>query len=159
MFGKANAIKILSDWPQPRAGAPTPQLFADDSILIIRYISIDDKTAVIFFPLVHIFRFGSPNDEALIGHPLFNNGLKFYSVHIVKNSSWIKELERQNSVHPQHSKRDFLKDMNHYVFTFQDSTLECIVTEGEFWKATVEVFESKEDAENMFNEMRSSDNN
>jgi hypothetical protein len=34
----------------------------------------------------------------------------------------------------------------HYVFTFQDSTLECVVNEGEWWKPTIKVCDSEEEA-------------
>lgn len=79
------------------------------------------------------FQFGSPNDEALGGHPLIGLGLKHYQIHRIDNSPWLAELEQRNAIHPRHDKRLFIKDAVHYVFTFQDSTLECIVIEGPFW--------------------------
>src|SRR6266700_8138183 len=45
---------------------------------------------------------GSPNDETLQGHPLRARGLGYYGVFEVLNSSWIRSLERMNSVHPRH---------------------------------------------------------
>ena len=78
------------------------------------------------------------------GHPLIKNGLKYYSVHKVMNSSWIAELEKQNSVHPQHNKDFFLTDKHHYIFTFHDSTFELIATEGEYWKPIVKVVNTEE---------------
>jgi len=97
-----------------------------------------------------VFQFGSPNDEALDGHPLYKNGLKFYSVHRVEDSSWIRELEKRNSVHPQHDRKLFLENKVHYVFTFQGSTLECVVTEGEYWKPKIQVCSSYEEAEKIW---------
>ena len=154
MFEKSNEVKVLNDWPQPEAGAPEPQIFADDTNFVLRYFTANEKIAVIVFPMVNIFKFGSPNDEALGGHPLYKNGLKFYSVHEVKNSTWVQELEKQNSVHPQHDKQSFLKDKKHYIFTFHDSTLECVATEGEFWKPSVIVFGTEEEAKKMFEEAK-----
>ena len=47
-----------------------PQVFADDSNFVLRYYAQGEKIAVISFPLVNIFTFGSPNDEAISGHRL-----------------------------------------------------------------------------------------
>jgi hypothetical protein len=119
--------------------------------LCLSYTAAGDKIAVVQFPLVKIFQFGSPNDEALGGHPLYKDGLKFYQVHRIENSPWIAELERRNSVHPQHDRDRFLKDLVHYVFTFQDSTLECVVNEGQFWKPEIQVFSSDDEARAAWN--------
>jgi hypothetical protein len=71
-------------------------------------------------------------------------GLKFYSVHQIENSPWIAELERRDAVHPSHNKERFLEDTIHYVFTFQDSTLECVVKEGQYWKPVIKVLPNEE---------------
>ena len=140
-----NDVIILGDWPQP-AVVSEPTVFADDTTVVLRY-KTNDGTAIIKFPLADTFMFGAPNDEALGGHPLSKKGLKFYSVHRVDNSSWIEELERRNAVHPQHDRERFMKDKIHYVFTFQDSTFECVVNEGQFWKPEITVHTKEEDAE------------
>lgn len=150
MFKSSDRVLVLKEWPQPEPGAPEPQVFADDTIFVLRYYTGKEKIAVIVFPLANVFKFGSPNDEALGGHPLIKNGLKYYSVQKVENSSWIAELEKQNSVHPQHESKRFLKDKHHYVFTFHDSTLELVATEGEYWKPIVNVVESEEEAKKLF---------
>jgi len=134
---------VMPEWPQPEAGAPCPIAVADDVSLSIRYRAQSGKIVVVHFPLCSIFTFGLPNDEALAGHPLYGRGLEFYSVHRVENSAWIAQLERQNSVHPRHDRRRFLEDMKHFVFTFHDSTLECVVTEGRFWPTVISQFESE----------------
>src|SRR5262249_17748356 len=69
--------------------------------------------------------FGPPNDEALSGHPLYRKGLRHYGVCEVKNSSWVRALERMNRVHPSHHPRMFSR-YRHFVFTFHDTTFECI---------------------------------
>jgi hypothetical protein len=134
------------DWPQPSAGAPVPEVFADDTSLSITYMTSSGRYAVVHFPLCSVFTFGAPNDEALAGHPLYGKGLKFYSIHRVENSSWISELERRNSGHPSHDRERFLEDKMHYVFTFHDSTLECVVNEGKWWKPEIREFASTQEA-------------
>ena len=47
--------------------------------------------------------FGPPNDEAFDGHPLARRGLRPYGAFEVTHSSWIRQLEQMNSVHPHHS--------------------------------------------------------
>jgi hypothetical protein len=69
---------------------------------------------------------GPPNDEALLGHPLAARGLSHYGAYEVIDSSWIRKLERMNSVHDRHDSSRFFKDKRHFVFTFHDSTFECI---------------------------------
>lgn len=145
---------ILQDWPQPDGGAPMPIVIADDTSLILRYHTQAGKLAVIRFPLCSVFTFGSPNDEALSGHPLYGRGLQFYSVHRVESSSWIDLLERRNSVHHNHSRDRFLEDKRHYVFTFHDSTLECVVNEGRFWQTEIKEFTSESDADEFIETKR-----
>jgi hypothetical protein len=123
-----------------------PEVSADDTSLSIMYLTAAGKYAVIHFPLCSAFTFGSPNDEALSGHPLYGMGLQFYSVHRVENSSWISLLERRNSVHPSHDRQRFLEDKRHYVFTFHDSTLECVVNEGKWWKPEINEFANATEA-------------
>jgi hypothetical protein len=70
-------------------------------------------------------KFGHPNDEVHGGHPLYGRGLESYTAQIVKNSPWVKEVAKTNSVH--HCDRPERWDkMNHYVFWFHDSTFECL---------------------------------
>ncbi len=70
---------------------------------------------------------GGLNDEAIMGHRLYNFGLKEggYDTFIVKNSKWIEELRKGNSVHSQHKDEQFSK-LNHYILLFHDTTFECI---------------------------------
>lgn len=69
-------------------------------------------------------KFGLPNDEARAGHPLYDRGLRGYGVFEVHNSSWIELETQQNRVAfpntPESTQR-------HFIFTFHDSTFECIV--------------------------------
>jgi hypothetical protein len=138
----------IPEWPKPDGGAPMPQTIADDTSLFVRYVTHEEKVAVIYFPLCSVFMFGSPNDEALAGHPLYGRGLEYYSAHRVENSAWIQLLERRNSVHPSHDKKRFLEDKKHFIFTFHDSTLECVVNEGKFWPTEVSEFDNETEADN-----------
>lgn len=84
---------------------------------------------------------------------MYKNGLNYYSVCTILDSSWIDEIEKQNSIHPKHNKNNFLKNLNHYIFTFQDATLECIVNEGDFWKPEIKIFDDESDAYIMWNKI------
>lgn len=66
-------------------------------------------------------KYGSPNDEARGGHPLFKFGLGFYGLFEVENSPWIKERMVANRVHPCH-----FDGMKHYIACFKDVMLEVI---------------------------------
>lgn len=105
------------------------RVYADEHGLLLRYNTEDDQVAILFFPSFETFKFGAPNDEAIHGHPLYEKGLELYSAQKVLNSSWIDELERQNSVHDKHERGWFLDGLAHYIFTGQDSTFECVVRE------------------------------
>jgi hypothetical protein len=143
---KSPALTVLENWPQPH-GVSDAAVFASETSLLLRYTTTGDAVAIVKFPLVNIFKFGAPNDEALGGHPLISKGLAPYRVHRVENSRWIDELEKQNSIHPRHDRQRFLKNTVHYIFTFQDSCLECVVTEGEYWPPVIQVFSSADEAD------------
>jgi hypothetical protein len=91
----------------PRTLGPTN---VDEPIVIVR-----------FERSTHMF--GPPN-EAFAGHPLAKRGLTPYGAFRIANSSWIRGLERMNSVHSQHRAEDYWK-LQHLVFSFHDSTFEC----------------------------------
>jgi hypothetical protein len=129
-------VVVLDDWPQPSAAAPHPQVLADDSTVSLLYRTDDDCYAVVRFPLYTFLAFGAPNDEALGGHPLGRFGLRHYAVHEVYASLLVRDLERRNSVHPRHDPSSYRR-RRHLVFTFKDSTLECVVPEEEWWKPVI----------------------
>jgi hypothetical protein len=143
---------VLTDWPLPAVVAEA-QVCANESSVSIRYRGEDERTVIIRFSLCHYVIFGEPNDEALGGHPLAKKGLQYYSVHEVLNSSLISKLERRNSIHPRHDRDSYLRDMKHYVFTFQDSTLEFVVSGEEMWKPTVGLFNSGLEADHEWRKL------
>lgn len=138
-------VAELNGVPQSCTGAPLPLVLSDEHDLLLGYLtsmpdpnwdgtyvrsvgprSPDQSVAVVRFqsPSAHIF--GPPNDEAFGGHPLASRGLSPYGAFEVFESSWIRKLERMNSVHPGHDRARFSEDKRHLIFTFHDSTFECI---------------------------------
>jgi hypothetical protein len=134
----------LLDVPQSSVGAPLPVVLCDEHRLFLAYLlqadtsswngksvrvvdleSSGESLALVEFRSRTSFMFGAPNDEAFHGHPLYSRGLKPYSAFVIENSSWIRHLERMNSVHPCHSPARYER-LKHYVFAFHDSTFECV---------------------------------
>ena len=126
--------------PQSSVGAPMPIILSDEHRLLLAYIiqapsdsSLDsivqqaegEDFALIEFQRYRSFMFGSPNDEAFSGHPLASRGLHPYACFQIEASSWIRQLERMNSVSFRHDPTRFAR-YNHYVFAFHDSTFECV---------------------------------
>ncbi len=122
-----------------------PVVVATDSELAIEYYvsqrhswggtvqnrSVTNQFAYVQFTLPYAHMFGPPNDEAFDGHPLAERGLSRYCVVEVRQSSWVRQLERMNRVHPYHKPESFAK-LRHFVFAFHDSTFECIASAFEF---------------------------
>ena len=139
-----DTVVELEGVPQSSVGSPLPLVVSDEHVLLLAYI-IQEKpyefdrrilsdadlamfvehVAVVEFEMYRSYMFGSPNDEAINGHPLYDRGLEPYSSFEVKGSSWIRQLERMNSVHPRHSPERF-KVLHHYIFAFHDSIFECV---------------------------------
>jgi hypothetical protein len=135
----------LDDVPQSSVGAPIPIVLAGEHDVLVTYYlqntpedwdgttvkvvgkeTEGESVAVVKFSLCFAHMFGPPNDEAFSGHPLSDRGLEPYSAFKIENSSWVRRLEKMNSVHPYHNKEHYMKGRNHYVLSFHDSTFECI---------------------------------
>jgi hypothetical protein len=135
----------LSDVPRPDVGAPLPQMLVTEHRLLLAYLvsepdpdwdgtyvniispeTNDLAVALVDFHLPYAHMFGPPNDEAFDGHPLASRGLHPYAVFEVMGSSWIRKLERMNSVHRCHNKQQFMANRRHVVFAFHDTTFECV---------------------------------
>lgn len=130
----------LENVPQWDTGSPSPVVLSDEYATLLGYneaaftdwetAKVEDLKAsmvVIRFTLCRSMFFGSPNDEALNGHPLYERGLKPYGAYEVESSSWIRKLERMNRDHYLHDPKRHESD-RHLIFTFHDSTFECITT-------------------------------
>ena len=71
--------------------------------------------------------FGPPSDEAFDGHPLASRGLEPWDAFEVVDSSWVRQLERMNAVHPAHRPEHFA-DYRHFILAFKDAVFECVAT-------------------------------
>ena len=138
-------VVAIDSVPQSSIGAPIPLVISDENTLLLAYClegtePLDGQEvrvvgpstegeciALVKFERFQIYSFGSPNDEAFSGHPLAERGLKAYGCYEIKNSSWVRNLEKLNRVHPNHSKSLF-DDLKHYIFSFHDTTLEIVCT-------------------------------
>lgn len=81
-----------------------------------------DVVDVLYFDSPQM-KYGSPNDEARGGHPLYKYGLGFYGLFVVENSPWIREQMVANRVHPRHTDSMFA-ERKHYIACFKDVMLE-----------------------------------
>jgi hypothetical protein len=124
-----DTVELMADWPQP-SSVGEPRIRTGDGPLRITYVTGTNEVAALEFALCHRLIYGHPNDETLASHPLYGRGLQFYAVHRIKNSSRLQELKQANAVHPRHNPEAYLVAKEHFVFTFQDATLECLVTTG-----------------------------
>jgi hypothetical protein len=113
----------LTEAPRPSVGAPLPVALADEARLLLAYLPdvpvpgwdgtwtqvVDLHTAtpvvLVRFMVVEAWQWGPPNDEAFQGHPLADRGLRPYGVFRVEGSSWVRQLERMNRVHPSTAQR------------------------------------------------------
>lgn len=143
MIDDLDTVIELIDVPQCSTGAPCPAIISGEHLLHLAYYlpeqddwdgktvrfengqRSDERCALVRFHGAYSHMFGPPNDEAFEGHPLYKRGLRPYSVAEVKNSSWIRVLERMNSVHRYHKPASFAA-MRHFIFPFHDSTFECV---------------------------------
>jgi hypothetical protein len=133
----------LGGAPQSSVGAPLPLVLANENRLSLAFFVEDrdpawdgttvrvvssesaEPAAIVTFDRVEASYFGPPNDEAFAGHPLAARGLQPYGAFEVKHSSWIRSLERMNSVHPYHRPEAY-RSLRHFIFTFHDSIFECV---------------------------------
>lgn len=128
--GRRDKVVALDSLPQSDTGAPLPLVVASDNELRIAYISPGNRRdgevmVTVPFNGAQAHMFGSPNDEAFDGHPLARRGLQPYGAFEIKHSSWIRQLERMNSVHP-HRSPELFEGLRHYVLSFDDTTFECV---------------------------------
>lgn len=139
-----DVVVELPDVPQSSIGAPLPHVVADEHhVAVVFYLQDPDPDweghtvrvigpdtegepiAIVAFHRPMATMFGPPNDEAFSGHPLASRGLGPYGAFRAEQSSWIRRLERMNSVHPYHRPEEFWK-LSHYVLSFHDNAFECI---------------------------------
>jgi hypothetical protein len=117
----------LPEIPAFDPGASAPFVLANDFKLFLAYRASGDTDdrVILEFARARAHYFGSPNDEALTGHPLALRGLTHYGSFEILNSSWIRILEERNRVHHRHDPKRFLA-LHHFILTFHDETFECV---------------------------------
>ena len=134
LIDERDRVIELKDVPQSSVGAPLPIVLSDESTIVLAYIIQDsspdtdrpgESLALVEFELYQSYMFGAPNDEAFSSHPLAARGLHPYAAFRIDDSSWVRQLERMNSVHPNHNPNKF-QELKHFVFAFHDSTFECV---------------------------------
>jgi hypothetical protein len=102
-----------------------PENWDGSTIRMVTPTDADQSVAIIRFRFCYAHMFGPPNDEAFSGHPLASRGLHPYGAFEVKDSSWIRRLEKMNSVHRRHRPEVFW-NKRHLIFAFHDTTFECV---------------------------------
>ena len=134
----------LVDVPSSDGGAPLPAVVAAEHELELIYLASEpdpewdgtdvrvkstassgEPVAVVKFGRPYAHMFGPPNEEAFAGHPLAQRGVYPGGAFEVQHSSWLRALERMNSVHRYHTAARFA-GFRHFIFAFHDSTFECI---------------------------------
>jgi hypothetical protein len=139
-----DVVRELVGVPRSSVGAPIPLVIADEhrvalayylqesspdwdgqSVRVVGPVDSAEPLAIVRFSFCYAHMFGPPNDEAFSGHPLASRGLGPYRAYEIENSSWIRRLERMNSVHAYHRAEEFWK-RRHLVFAFHDTTFECV---------------------------------
>ena len=123
-------------------GAPMPHLLVNDNDALLAFYvrnvdpnwdgttvtvagaSGSEPIALVEFDWCASAKLGAPNDEVFHGHPLHGRGMDPYTAQVVRNSRWVAELERINSVH-HYYRPETWRDLHHYVFWFHDATFEC----------------------------------
>ena len=69
---------------------------------------------------------GTPNDEALPGHRLYDRGLAELTwAGVVEHSERIARLEQVNRIHPRHEAERFSR-LHHYIVPLKESIVEVV---------------------------------
>jgi hypothetical protein len=134
MFQRAQQVQAFNLGVLPRSDVPRPVLLQSEGSCYLLFEGTADAlprsngVVIVNFKSCLISRFGHPNDEALVGHPLYKAGLGFYGVFEVNNSSWDNEIRSQNRVaFPNFN----MPKRRHFIITFHDSMFECIAASAE----------------------------
>jgi hypothetical protein len=126
---KHDHIRELTDVPFPWTGAPEPLVLANEETLVVGYVPVAPssdpaRTVIVAFRQCYAVHFGLPNDEAFASHPIAGQGLRPCGAFEVEDSSWLRGLAMRNRAHPRHDPEQFQR-LHHWVWTFNESVLEC----------------------------------
>lgn len=146
-IGDKDSIEKLTDVPIMDVGAPLPIMMRNDSDLVLGYIVsssspkpyekhvevIKGETGYGRFALIRFWRSIAgvsclPPEDDIDKHPLSARGLRPYMAVKVNNSSWLHLTKEIYKIEDE--------KMNHFIFTFHDSSFECLARS--YW---VTVFE------------------
>ena len=135
-------VDELGNVPQSSVGAPLPVVLSVEGKVVLSFYlqnepededgessrviteEWEETIAIIEFDKCYAHMFGPPNDESFSGHPLATHGLRPYEAYEVLNSSWLRRLERMNSVHPYHNSENIGKGIiTSSHFTIQHSNV------------------------------------
>ncbi|HVI06575.1 MAG TPA: hypothetical protein VM711_10840, partial [Sphingomicrobium sp.] len=88
----------------------------------------DAGVASVLFRHYLATRYGWPNDEAIMGHPLYPKGLvRADGVAEVHNSQWLKTVQLRNNLSfPRADPSTQYASMRHFVFEFKEHLFECL---------------------------------
>ena len=115
-------------------GAPSPTIISNDNKLFIIFYSAEavrnDEIVVVSFKFCTTYRFGSPSNETIQGHPYYALGLRSGGFYELKNSDLIKQLQSVASIHPNHNAARWQK-CRHFILTFHDNMFECVAEDFE----------------------------
>jgi hypothetical protein len=145
-----DTITELIDVPRCSTGAPCPAIISAEHFLHLAYYleeqdewdgktvrfenrqRSDERCAVVRFQGVGSYTFGIPDENSLEGHPLYGRGLRHYRFSEVKNSSWVRAIQRIDSFDSQFNPKRFA-NLRHLIFPFHDSTFECVANSFELY--------------------------
>ena len=114
---RADLICFAAD-PAPWDGTSARSVSAAD---------VDSRPLLQFtFHFCASIKFGGPNDEGLVGHPLAGRGLVPYEAHIVHDSPWLAEEDRIDAAHPNSHPGKLSHDRSHYLLAFHDEVFEAL---------------------------------
>ena len=148
----SNRVEVLNIGVTPEAAVSGALVLQSDWRTVLTFnavrqtdsrVSVDAGHAVVEFRRCLISRFGLPNDEALPGHPLASLGLGYYGAYEVFDSSWRQQAEAQNRV--VFPNTDY-SNVRHFVFTFHDSSFECLADDLDVRVVPTSGFRSEFDA-------------
>jgi hypothetical protein len=127
----AEAVVAVDSSVRWEPNAPNAVLLADDSARAVLALDAhrddsDTRAVVLIWEGVRHSSMGSPSDEAVSGHRLYEKGLRDLTwLGLVQESELIASLERINSVHPMH-KPERYADLIHHILPLKEATVEVV---------------------------------
>ena len=145
-----NQVVKLQGVPKASVGAPLPFVVSGEYTTILTYyientpdnlkgvsVRIRDTdpegelVAVVQFSHCLSHLLGLPDEATLHTHPLTQYGLEANEIYVIENSPWVHQFKHINTTHPYFS--SVFLDLKHFVFTFHDSTFECVAENFDVW--------------------------